>query len=325
MPDVQQRCPACDRRVMAHRTCPACGYVFKLDARPIRGRKLTDRAFAAMLRRAAGGAEHHFTRETLFAAWLDKRGMIGRIALVMTILYVVAAALLVAGLFVNPVALFPLVIVSIVILSFRSSLVAKKERALMQEALGRWIRAGGETPGLIREPELGDAPPRAPEADVFDYGCEAIVIVDRDELVDLLVHNDFHVQRRALVLSQEGYPAHLEGRIKQLIEDAPEIPIFFLHGSQLTAGEQQERLEARLGVALSPERGIDLGVSPEDKRLRPAFRRVAAWSSDGHFSADALPWPAFSGLLGGAIENRQSLGLFLASAAATAFVIEDYG
>lgn len=95
----------------------------------------------------------------------------------------------------------------------------------------KWQGAGNEIPKLIESESLSNPPSDCKEGDIYDYGVERILIVERDILVDWLVLNDFHAQERTLVLSVSGYPDYLVPIARELIEQNANLPVCLLHDS----------------------------------------------------------------------------------------------
>lgn len=110
---------------------------------------------------------------------------------------------------------------------------------------------------LLLRPSLHEPPPDFPEKDLFDYGVERIIIVERPLLVDLLVKNGFHIDQNALVFSRDGYPAYILQRARKMIKEVPSLPVYLLHDAS-EVGMAMSRKNKLLRCTV-----VDLGIKPE--------------------------------------------------------------
>lgn len=176
----------------------------------------------------------------------------------------------------------------------------------VEPAVEAWRKAGGELPNLIEEPTLHTPPPEAPEPDIFDYGVERILVVDRDILVDLFVLNGFHAQERALVISSNGYPQYLVPRLAQVLEQNPETPVYLLHdaGSAISTANLPE--SARV---------IDLGLTRQQSP--PPYHRV-----------DDRPYQQLAAMVSAAMKEQKDFTTLAAAAGVLTWsfgVDDDFG
>lgn len=139
----------------------------------------------------------------------------------------------------------------------------------MGSAIGR-LEGARALHGLVTRPRFGSSAPTSwNEPDLFDYGAERLLVVDEYGIVDLLVSCDVHLAAKALVLSVDGYPAHVLALARRLVGERPDIPVFVLHaaGSWMD-GAVADRARALLG-ATSSTPILDLGLDVDAaKRIR---------------------------------------------------------
>ena len=106
------------------------------------------------------------------------------------------------------------------------------EMSVIIEAIPRFRDNGWELPGLIVAPTFENvAPPDYPEADLFDYGAERILVVDDAIVVDLLVRTGVHTDARVIIISTTGYPRQIVERAASLVSHRPDVPVHVLHAS----------------------------------------------------------------------------------------------
>ena len=146
------------------------------------------------------------------------------------------------------------------------------------------------------KPSLHRPPPEFQEGDLYDYGVERIIIVERRILVDLLVKNGFHVDQKALVFSMDGYPTYIAEKAKKLLAESPDLPVYLLHD----ATEKGMRMYKKIRL---PDHHpvIDLGVFPEQIKNLSVLKPLRLKNQEYQVPLDALPYAALSGLSAAAI------------------------
>jgi len=76
---------------------------------------------------------------------------------------------------------------------------------------------------MLVKAALHQPPPDFTEPDIYDYGVESILVVDRDILVDVFVKNGFHAQQHVLVISINRYPAYLLAEARKALDANPRL------------------------------------------------------------------------------------------------------
>ena len=303
------KCPEC-RRNHKYRDgmrC-RCGYGFVLN--PKRD-GMSDGRMLALCRQSSSNGTYAFTLNQLTTAFC-RREMRGRRtqALVVCVVGLLGAG---ASFFFRDsftalwwwygvgVSLFIATVFPLILLT------EKPKQARFRTIVERWLASGRPLPKLLVEPSLHEPPPQWDEPDIYDYGVESILVVQRDLLVDLLVNNEFHASQRCLVISETGYPAYLMPKAAELLTQRPDLPVFLLHdatpvGTGMLRRMQDRPLAANLNASLH-----DLGLFPQDvarlAKLRPTLRR----SGDYALAVDCIPYAMLVSGLSQAIDQRVSL------------------
>ncbi|MEL6340428.1 MAG: hypothetical protein AAFQ65_11000 [Myxococcota bacterium] len=293
-------------------TC-VCGYEFVLDKQLDEG--LTDGRFLAAAKRASRDDTAYFTENQLYTALC--RTLFPRFALrYATALWIVGGPIAVFLLFVGQPAVAMLIAIFITLFSLmflgRRLFYSPPDRYRLPDWIQR-IRAGGHRlDRLIDKPSLDKPPPDWSEPDIYDYGVERLLVVERPLLVDLLVKNGLHSEARTLIVSEGGYPSHIMNRVPKLFEERPDLPVFILHDATPDGlGMRQRMSESRVwsGVA---QNAVDLGVFPDDlKKLGlPALRgNRDGWA----LPVDTLNPSVLAGLLGTALSTGDALADVIAN------------
>ncbi len=291
-----------------------CGYQFVLDPKEC---GFGDARIAATVAKVSSKGECFFTSDQLYAVEV-LRGVrqYRRTSLMLVVATGVVAPLAwLGGLTWLALALGVVCAIAVFKSFTGTGQPTDRERwdAIIDKAL-----ASGSFPGLsklLRRPELGEPPKAGPEPDLFDYGVERILIVERDLLVDLFVRNEFHATERCLVLSESGYPSYIANYAKQCLDERVDLPVFTLHDLAPTAPHPTTRLARALGRPASELRRhkvVDLGLTSETvKQMRPLARYSRAIGSD-RTPLDALPYLQLRGRLATCLAQGLALSALLA-------------
>ena len=255
------KCPRCDT-VQGKKygaTCQGCGwtYVFYPPTKSISDMKMKLR-IASLTR----GGTYAFTSRQLESLWIRQQvrnasGKSGPVGFIATLIVATVFSVFCSGcLGINPILIIAIAIpVGIGVLY-----VTRKFRPMPEACpevpawLSRW-KAASPQPLLVEGPALSD-PPAMSEDRQYDHGVERMLIVDRDELVDMFVKSGYHATNRCLVVSMSGYPSYLQDRAQQVIDETTR-PVYLLHGTRMTGDEMVESST----FELSRSRVTDLGLT----------------------------------------------------------------
>jgi len=290
------KCPECGRNQKKSTTalCIGCGYKFVL--RP-KDDGLSDSLLLAGVRKASSSDTQYFTVSQLYAA-IYKLKRPGPRAMVVcgAIALVAIVALLITDLgFFGFIALGSLV--ALVTVYRRRKSPDVQSFADFQSTLHRAMDAmTGKFDKLVDKPTLGQPPPDWPETDIYDYGVERVLFVEREILVDLFVKNGWHAENNALVISADGYPSYLKPRVSDLLSANPEMPVYLMHDATSDVAALSEGIRANFGLG---DREIrDLGLKPEDAQQ---FQGLRTASGQDHVPVDLLPYGALAAATGAAV------------------------
>lgn len=159
----------------------------------------------------------------------------------------------------------------------------------------KWSDSKGFPDKMLVKPSLHHPPPQFPEGDLYDYGVERIIIVERQLLVDLLVKNGFHTDQRALIFSADGYPSYIAERAEILLKASSDLPIYLLHDATERGGAMKRKIN------YPKHKVIDLGIFPEQIKNLPALKPLRLKSQEHQAALDILPYAALSAIGGAAI------------------------
>jgi hypothetical protein len=93
------------------------------------------------------------------------------------------------------------------------------------------------------------------------YAPERILVVERDELVDLLVRNHFHLTAKAAIVSRTGYPEQVFAACQEFLRNHPNTPVQVVHDASLQGFALTAQLAADPQWQFARSRLVDLGIS----------------------------------------------------------------
>lgn len=320
------KCPECGHAIRGSQVsfgtkCPgrSCSYayVFSKRTRP----RLTDRRFRALVRQVSGNGTRWYTFDELWGAFAKGLYEEEPSAVSMTVVYGILALLLLAATVVvwpeaRGGALLLLIVPMAVGVVYLARLPRNRFKPPTQAGflyqVEKWERSGKTLEKWIREPMLQEPPPEWDEDDIYLYGPERLMIVERDILVDWLVLNGWHTQTRTLVVAESGYPRYIAERAEGLLRDNPKLPVLLFHDSTTEGQEMEKRLRAGGGpLALSSHPATDLGITTRDVKRLKRLRHLAPKRRKYELPADAIGFRALSPALAAAVQDETPLSELL--------------
>ena len=167
--------------------------------------------------------------------------------------------------------------------------VAPLTEVYFAEILNLWLQAGKYTGNLISEPLLNT------ESLVHDfdyYQVKAIIVMDKDIHVDLLVRNGLHKKYKALIISQSLYPDYAVEPLENLLATSPALPVFFVHDADSDGTEMIRRFRKMKRMKTAGIRSHDcwdLGFFPADFEKQSLLRKFKKKTKVKYPSIALLP------------------------------------
>ncbi len=300
------KCPKCGHNHPAKQgmKCSSCRYQFTFNPKSWSSPGITDGKFLSYIRGASANDTVYFTRNHLYSVYCRKQ----RPARGFWIVAAVIAAVMSAAWLLDEDPAYVRGVLALLFCGFmiwrafvvRAKCVKKKK---FFKWIDQWQAKGHLIEKLIEAPTLHQPPPHWKESDIYDYGVEKIVIVERDILVDWMVLNNAHAQQKALVISESGYPSYLMPIAEKLLRENPTLPIHLLHDATQNGLQMEARIR-QMNLPIAGHPITDLGMKPDDfKRIR-RIRNVHD-SDGGELEIDLLGF----GMLAGGMVLCTELGL----------------
>jgi hypothetical protein len=302
------KCPECrnSHRAKLGQTCSQCGYHFAFNPKSSDTPKMTDGKFLSYVRTASRFGTQYFTGNQLYAAYCRAQRF-SRWPLL-----IVGVALLGVGLafLLSAPNCFAFGLLGLGALFLFSGIFGKPKIVSPQD-FQRYIetfqKEGKPIEMLIDKPALHEPPPDWPEPDIYDYGVERLLIVERNILVDLFVKNEQHTEQRMLVISENGYPSYLLPVAKKLLDERPGLPVFLLHDATFEGISMKSRIENSDFLPISGHPVTDLGLFPEDFQKLQRTKHIDPANQDRALPVDALMMPFLIGGMGAAFVGGMAL------------------
>lgn len=302
------KCPECQRNHPASQgmRCSKCRYEFVFNPKHTPSVGLTDGKFLLAIRRASQNGTTFFTANQLYAAYA-KIVAKSRTELIGGVIVLCVVGMLAFG-FSWKIFLAAMVgAIGIVLV-----ILFGKPKPMMphhfNSCITAWKNSGKSIGNLIEVPTLGKRPAQAPEDDIFDYGVERVLIVQRDLLVDLFVNNNQHAEQRMLVIAESSYPDYVVPQLQQVMASRPDLPIYLLHDADTKGTQMRDRIAKLDWLPLRDHPVIDLGYFPDDyKQLKRAEPMRRGYRTDA-MPADAMMLGAMAMGLAACFANQCPFG-----------------
>ncbi|QDU95840.1 hypothetical protein [Lignipirellula cremea] len=302
------KCPTCSKqhKVKEGMKC-LCGYEFVFNPKED---GISDGQFLAVVRGASSNGEYYFTMNQFHAE--HRRRSTGS-PLKPAIISAVTLGLGI-GLYAMASDFFGILLIIVGVIAAISALVkwgaAPKTFNTWQKLTERWRQAKGAAglEKLIAGPTLHKPPPDWQEQDIYDYGFERLLIVERDELVDLFVLNKLHAEQRTLIFSESGYPLYLLPPAQKTLDANPTLPVFLLHNASPSGEQMKDRIENWSHLNLAGHPITDLGLCMTDIARMKGMKKIKADQDQGGTAVDLLKYATLAGGLGLALDQQISLG-----------------
>ncbi|MCI5210899.1 MAG: hypothetical protein D3910_19420 [Candidatus Electrothrix sp. ATG2] len=162
---------------------------------------------------------------------------------------------------------------------------------------------GGGDERFLFSPSLHEPPAEFPEKDLFDYGAERIVIVERRLLVDLLVKNGFHADHNALIFSRDGYPAYIVQHAQKMLKEDSSLPVYLLHDA---SDASDTEMVMYFKKKLSGRTVIDLGINSEQLEQMQFVNELQLHRKGYKAPLDILPYPVLAAICGQALGEEKT-------------------
>ncbi|HEX7451851.1 MAG TPA: hypothetical protein VF294_06180 [Polyangiaceae bacterium] len=228
---------------------------------------ITDPEWLELVREASGDGQRFFTENQLYLAYarnkvqisryIARRGVLGLVMIVVGlgtwvyalkvdwgITLVVGIAITLGG-----------------VACVGTGVVTRRDPAA-REPVSRWLgkwQAERQIDKLVAGPALARA-----GAEYLPARVDAVVIVQRDALVDLLLMNDAQHELSALIVAESGYPEALAAAARRLLGERSDLRVIVLHDATSAGVGMRARLHKSSAFPLEAREALDIGLFPAD-------------------------------------------------------------
>jgi len=260
---------------------------------------MNDDEFRALLARASEGGRADFTENQFYARYargrvvvtryISRRGKFGLVMIVVGLAIWVYALKIDWGL--TLVAGIAITLGGVA--QVGTGVVTRRDPAAREPFL-RWLEqwlAVESEPRLLRAPSLAHAgleyaPPRV----------DALIVVERDLLVDLLLKNGAQARLNALIVAESGYPNALSAEAQRLLDERSELKIIALHDATESGVGMRARLQTSKTLSLNDRALTDVGLFAAEAGQ---LEELASAYPASHFTQVPVDALSYSTLLAG--------------------------
>jgi len=181
-------------------------------------------------------------------------------------------------------------------------------RELVHGWLAKWL-AHAPLPQLLREPSLADR-----GAEFVPTDARHVIIVEREELVDLLLTNRAHELLSAVIVAESGYPRALRDEAARLLGADGTRSVIALHDATQNGVGLASRLAASSVFALKSRPIQDIGLFPADVQQLAELVSAIPPAYTTQVPLDSLTLPTLLTGLRGVTSGALSLAVALSLA-----------
>lgn len=265
------KCPKCgnDHKRSLGMTCGTCRYAFALD--PKEDPHISDAAFNKTLDRLSNFGRSYFTYNQLYAqlhklALKKKRVqkyILVPLAGIMTFIALSIFGQDIGFLFKFVILIIVIVGVGAVTWTWRPGIKA----SCLRNVIEKYERIHG-IDNLVKGNYFKDMEPKRFDKEILKYAPERMLIVERDDIADMLLMNNFAADNKTLVVSAQGYPKRAFLAFKHFAKKNPDLPVYVMHDASKAGVQLKTRLQMDPAWGLQNRDIQDLGLFPDDvKRL----------------------------------------------------------
>ena len=270
------RCPECNRfqKYKEGMRCRSCGYKYVFNPK---SDSMRDNILRNIIDKVSDKYQYAFTRNQLAVEicryWGRGRRRWG------LIVFVVLTTVLVVGwvqidLSVFWITVFALSIIGLSIIFAILGKIILPKCTSFTEALKVIQRYDKAHPIKLLASGSAFVEAAHPVDDDFHYAPDRILVVERNDLVDMLIRNRFHQDTKTAVVSQEGYPNYIYAACQSFLTNHPRLPILVAHDGSPLGYRRVGQLRRSGNWSFVQGKLIDIGLFKE---------QIQAYGAD-------LPW-----------------------------------
>ena len=183
--------------------------------------------------------------------------------------------------------------------------VVTRRAPAAREPLSGWLAKWTAQRGLeklLGAPSLDGSP-----LDATPPGVACLLIVERDELVDLLIKNGAESELSASIVAESGYPSQRLTEAVVLLRERSELPVLVLHDATPAGVALPARLRKSSLFALAERPLLDAGLFPADVTWLAELAPAIPAGHTQRVPADSLSYRALILGLRGVLAGAPSL------------------
>lgn len=130
-----------------------------------------------------------------------------------------------------------------------------------------------------------------------------MIVVERDVLVDLLMHNGFAKRNKAIVISQAGYPNFVTPAVQELLARRKSLSIYLLHDSTDDRLMMKRNIVDTELIPTADHRVFNLGIEPEQVIYMKQLAPISPGRSGYRVPVDSISYTVLDATLSHSIQR----------------------
>jgi hypothetical protein len=174
-----------------------------------------------------------------------------------------------------------------------------------REPVSRWLdkwQTQHELQKFLAKPTLTQA-----GLEYLTDAVVALVIVQRDALVDLLLKNDAQRELSVLIVAESGYPEALAAEARRLLGERLDLKVIVLHDATVAGVGMHARLQKNSTFPLGNRELLDIGLFPADVTWLAELAPAIPSEHTNQVPLDSLSFDALLSGLRGVLAGALSL------------------
>jgi hypothetical protein len=255
--------------------CESCKRVFALD--PKKAPYISDLAFKKLENRLSTFGKNYFTYNQLYAQLYRLIRKKRRRLVYIAVFFAAAVSLILSVPALGDIGfltrLFAAGLVAGVVGLIARSWSVKIKESSIRSIIQQYDSVHGIN-NLVKGDQFKEIEPGEFDKEILKYAPERMLIVERDDIADMLLLNDFAMEQRTLVVSASRYPKRAFQIFRHFAKKKPNIPISVTHDASREGLRLKDKLQNDPAWGLENREIKDLGLFPEDlKQLKePVWR-----------------------------------------------------
>jgi hypothetical protein len=179
-------------------------------------------------------------------------------------------------------------------------------RQRVADWLAKW-QARKPLERLVSGPTLGHA-----GLEYRPTRVDALIVVERDTVTDLLLKNFAHAELSALIIAESGYPEALLPEVRRVLDERSDLRVILIHDATTAGVAMRGRVQDGKALPLAGRTLVDAGLFPADVLYLAELAPAIPAGHTSQVPLDSLSYDTLvmglRGVMGGALSLFTGIG-----------------